>query len=124
MKNKKLEHYLALKYPITLIPEAVGYSVEIKDLPGCVSQGDTLEEALEMLADAKLAWIKVNLELGNPIPEPQSAKKYSGRFIVRLPSTLHQRLAEEAQQNNVSLNQMVATLLAERSAKARAKRII
>jgi antitoxin HicB len=120
MKTKKLEHYLSLKYPITLIPESVGYSVEIKDLPGCISQGDTLEEALEMLKDAKLAWIKVNLELGNPIPEPQAAKKYSGRFVVRLPSNLHQRLAEEAQQNNVSLNQMVATLLAERSAKARA----
>jgi antitoxin HicB len=120
MKNKNLEHYLSLKYPITLIPEAVGYSVEIKDLPGCISQGDTLEEALEMLKDAKLAWIKVNLELGNPIPEPQAAKKYSGRFVVRLPSNLHQRLAEEAEQNNVSLNQMVATLLAERSAKARA----
>jgi antitoxin HicB len=122
MKNKapKLEYYLSLKYPITLIPEAVGYSVEIKDLPGCVSQGDTLEEALTMLEDAKYAWVKVNLELGNPIPLPATQKKFSGRFVVRLPSNLHQRLAEQAEQNNVSLNQMVATLLAEQSAKARA----
>jgi antitoxin HicB len=122
MKNKtpKLEYYLSLKYPITLIPEAIGYSVEIKDLPGCVSQGDTLEEALTMLEDAKFAWFKVNLELGNPIPLPATQKKYSGRFVVRLPSNLHQRLAEQAEQNNVSLNQMVATLLAEQSVKARA----
>lgn len=122
MKNKipKLEYYLSLKYPITLIPEATGYSVEIKDLSGCVSQGDTLEEALTMLEDAKFAWLKVNLELGNPIPLPATQKKYSGRFVVRLPSNLHQRLAEQAEQNNVSLNQMVATLLAEQSGKARA----
>jgi antitoxin HicB len=122
MKNKtpKLEYYLSLKYPITLIPETVGYSVEIKDLPGCVSQGDTLEEALTMLEDAKFAWLKVNLELGNPIPLPTTQKKYSGRFVVRLPSNLHQRLAEQAEQNNVSLNQMVAILLAEQSVKARA----
>lgn len=51
---------------------------------------------------------------------PETKKKYSGRFVVRLPSNLHQRLAEQAEQNNVSLNQMVATLLAEQSAKARA----
>ena len=66
----KLEDYLKLKYPITLYPEEIGYSVEIKDLPGCVSQSETLEEALEMLEDAKYAWIKVNLELGNPIQLP------------------------------------------------------
>ena len=69
----KLEDYLKLKYPITLYPEETGYSVEIKDLPGCVSQGETLEETLEMIEDAKYAWIKVNIELGNPIPLPSVA---------------------------------------------------
>jgi antitoxin HicB len=68
----KLEDYLKLKYPITLYPETGSFSVEIKHLPGCVSQGDTLEEALEMLEDAKCAWIKANLELGNQIPLPSS----------------------------------------------------
>jgi antitoxin HicB len=114
-KSLKLEDYLKLVYPITLYPEIEGgYTIEIKDLPGCITQGETLEEALEMIEDAKYAWIKVNLELNNPIPVPSAAKKYSGRFVVRLPSNLHQHLAEEAERNGVSLNQMVATLLAER----------
>ncbi len=114
-KSLKLEDYLKLVYPITLYPEVEGgYTIEIKDLPGCITQGETLEEALEMIEDAKYAWIKVNLELGNSIPVPSAAKKYSGRFVVRLPSNLHQHLAEEAERNGVSLNQMVATLLAER----------
>jgi antitoxin HicB len=114
-KSLKLEDYLKLVYPITLYPEIEGgYTIEIKDLPGCITCGDNLEQALEMIEDAKHAWIKVNLELGNPIPVPSAAKKYSGRFVVRLPSNLHQHLAEEAERNGVSLNQMVATLLAER----------
>jgi antitoxin HicB len=113
-KTMTLKDYLKLRYAITLIPEASGYSVEIKDLPGCISQGETLEEALEMIEDAKTAWIKVNLELGNPIPLPSTEKKFSGRFVVRLPSSLHQQLAEQAERNGVSLNQMVSTLLAER----------
>ncbi len=114
-KTLKLEDYLKLVYPITLYPEASGgYTIEIKDLPGCITCGDNLEEALEMIDDTKYAWIKVNLELNNPIPLPSTAKKYSGRFVVRLPSNLHQHLAEEAERNGVSLNQMVATLLAER----------
>ncbi len=114
-KTLKLEDYLKLVYPITLYPEASGgYTIEIKDLPGCITCGDNLEQALEMIEDAKYAWIKVNLELNNPIPVPSATKKYSGRFVVRLPSNLHQHLAEEAERNGVSLNQMVATLLAER----------
>ena len=116
-KTLKLEDYLKLSYPITLYPEVEGgFTVEIKDLPGCVTQGETLEEAHEMIDDAKYAWIKVNLELGNPIPLPATQKKFSGRFVVRLPSNLHQRLAEEAEQNGVSLNQMVSSVLAERHA--------
>jgi antitoxin HicB len=114
-KSLKLEEYLKIVYPITLYPEIEGgYTIEIKDLPGCITCGDNLEQALEMIEDAKHAWIKVNLELNNPIPVPSAAKKYSGRFVVRLPSNLHQHLAEEAERNGVSLNQMVATLLAER----------
>jgi antitoxin HicB len=68
-KSLKLEDYKKLVYPITLYPEVEGgYSIELKDLPGCITQGETLEEALEMIEDAKYAWIRVNLELGNPIP--------------------------------------------------------
>jgi antitoxin HicB len=118
VKTTTLEDYLKLHYPITVYPEDEGgYTVEIKELPGCITQGETLEEALEMIEDAKTAWITVNLELGNPIPLPSTERKYSGRFIVRLPSSLHQQLAEEAERNGVSLNQMVSTLLAERHAR-------
>ena len=50
--------------------------------------------------------VKKALENNLPIPLPNDANKYSGKFVVRLPKTLHQRLAIEASQEGVSLNQL------------------
>lgn len=76
MKNlaegKPLEYYLGLRYPITLIPEAEGgYTVMLRDLPGCVSVGETLEEAMAMIDEARCLWIEVAYEHGDDIPLPQ-----------------------------------------------------
>ncbi|GCL50530.1 hypothetical protein NIES3804_20980 [Microcystis aeruginosa NIES-3804] len=46
-KLESLEFYVRLKYPITIYPDDHGgYVSEIKDLPGCFTQGETLEETL------------------------------------------------------------------------------
>jgi antitoxin HicB len=114
-----LEYYLGLNYPITFYPEEVGgYTVEIKDLPGCMSQGETLEEALEMIQDAKDLWVTVNLELGKTIPLPSTESEYSGKFVVRLPVSLHRRLAVTALREGVSLNMHVVALLSDASSLA------
>lgn len=71
MRPRTLEDYLALRYTITVMPcEEGGYFVEIKDLPGCMSQGETREEALEMIEEAKSLWLEVALERGIHIPLP------------------------------------------------------
>jgi predicted HicB family RNase H-like nuclease len=46
-----------------------------------------------------------------PIPEPLSAKTYSGSFMTRVPSELHRRLVIEAAEQGVSLNRLVTTRL-------------
>ncbi|HBR00462.1 MULTISPECIES: type II toxin-antitoxin system HicB family antitoxin [unclassified Roseofilum] len=52
-------HYLNYYYPITLYPQAEGgYTVAIADLPRCISLGNTLEEAVANIQDAKAAWIE------------------------------------------------------------------
>ena len=57
-KPKTLEEYLNLNYPITLYPEPDGgYTVMIVDLVGCLSQGDSLEEAVANIQEAKHAWL-------------------------------------------------------------------
>lgn len=72
--TEKLESwvdYLKLNYPITLYPEPDGgYTVMIKDLPGCISQGDTLEDAMRNIQDAKAAWLETALEFDDNIPLP------------------------------------------------------
>lgn len=73
IKNKltTLEDYLNLNYPITFYPENEGgYTVIIQDLEGCISEGDTLEEAMKNILDAKQAWLKTAWKYGDFIPLP------------------------------------------------------
>lgn len=78
----------------------------ILELDGCQSTGDTLEELYQSLNEAMEGYIEVRMEHNLPIPIPESVSKYSGKFVVRLPKTLHQRLVIEAEREGVSLNQL------------------
>ena|SRR3990167_3896024 len=49
-----------------------------------------------------------------PIPEPLASKKYSGKFVVRVPQELHRELAIEAQESHLSLNRYISNKLASR----------
>jgi len=57
-------------------------------------------------------WLQVSLEDGDPIPEPRPEEEYSGKFVVRVPRSLHRQLVEEAERDGVSLNQYVNVALA------------
>ena len=78
---------------------------KILELDGCQSTGDSLDELYENLIEAMVGYIEVKLEKGFPIPEPKALEDYSGKFNLRLPKSLHKRLAVEAAQEGVSLNQ-------------------
>lgn len=75
-QNKKterqpLEYYLSLKYPISIYPEDEGYTVIIPDLPGCITQGETLEEAIENINEARKLWIEtayISVKKDIPLP--------------------------------------------------------
>lgn len=84
----------------------------ILELDGCQSTGDTLEELYENLNEAMEGYLEVKLENNLPIPLPDVLSNYSGKFVVRLPKTLHQRLVIEAEQEGVSLNQWALYKLA------------
>ena len=89
------------------------YYGRILELDGCQSTGDTLEELYEGLNEAMQGYIGVKLENNMPIPVPERVEDYSGKFNVRLPKSLHQRLAIEASNEGVSLNQLVLYKLAQ-----------
>ena len=48
---------------------------------------------------------------GEPVPEPLAARKYSGRFMVRIPPELHQQLSLEAAEAGISLNRLASDKL-------------
>jgi predicted HicB family RNase H-like nuclease len=50
-------------------------------------------------------WLEVKIEYGDPIPEPLGDENYSGKFVIRIPKSLHRKLAIEAEQEGISLNQ-------------------
>ena len=120
LKNSKqndLEQYLKRRYAVRLLEcEECGYFVEIPDLPGCMSQEETVAEALSNIQEAKELWLEGAVESGYDVPEPADDRKFSGKFLVRLPVSLHERLVEEAEREGVSLNSYVTALLAERNA--------
>jgi antitoxin HicB len=71
IKPKSLNYYLNLTYPISFYPEPEGgYTVMIKNLPGCMSIGETLSEAMENIQEARELWIETAYEYGDEIPLP------------------------------------------------------
>ncbi|MCH5338039.1 MAG: toxin-antitoxin system HicB family antitoxin [Acetatifactor sp.] len=78
----------------------------ILELDGCQSTGETLDELYQNLNEAMEGYLEIKIENNLPIPIPESADDYSGKFVVRIPKTLHKRLVIEANKEGVSLNQL------------------
>lgn len=74
-------------YPVCIYPGDVsGYTVIVPDLPGCVTEGETIAEALEQTVDAASGWVLDELEEGRKAPEPSAienikADEYAGGFV-------------------------------------------
>lgn len=104
-----IKDYLELPYNIVIrhVRDESGeyYFATVLELDGCMSDGATFEEAYANIREAMEGWIETKLEAGFPVPQPIDSDKYSGKYLVRLPKSLHARLAMEAQQEGVSLNQ-------------------
>lgn len=115
--DRDIKAHVKRDYPIKLralsAEDGGGWLAEIPDLPGCMSDGETKEEALHNLDDAKETWIRTAVKRGLGVPSPSETEEtYSGRLTLRLPRTLHRRLAELAEAEGSSLNQFILSMLA------------
>ena len=104
-----IKEYMELPYNIVFrhVKDESGeyYFATVQELDGCMSDGETLEEAHANIQEAMEGWIETKLETGFPVPVPLDDKNYSGKFVLRLPKSLHKHLAIEAEKEGVSLNQ-------------------
>jgi len=105
----QIKEYLELPYHIIIqhINDESGsyYFATVREFDVCMSHGDIYTEAFENIHEAMEGWIETKLENSLPVPQPIDDSQFSGKFVLRIPKTLHARLAMEAEQEGVSLNQ-------------------
>src|ERR1017187_8753252 len=112
---KDLVYYLSLPYTTVLRRDEEGDVIaRIEELPGCISHGKDEAEALNNVAEMKRLWLEDALAAGEDIPEPQEEEPLpSGKWVQRVPRSLHRKLVQKAKRENVSLNQLVTSMLSE-----------
>lgn len=115
---KTLNEYLELPYRMEVVEDKCegGYVISFPDLPGCLTCGETIEQAMSNAMDAKKEWLTAAIEEGIDIYEPDSLEDYSGQFKLRLPKSLHRSLAENSKKEGISMNQYCVYLLSRNDA--------
>ncbi|CAN5830313.1 type II toxin-antitoxin system HicB family antitoxin [soil metagenome] len=108
-----LHYYMGLPYTVEIRHDEDGWFAQVRELPGCMTWADTFNALGPMIEDAKRGWIEDALEHGDPIPVARPTKDYSGRVNLRMPKTLHRDLVHRAEEEGVSLNQLMITSLAQ-----------
>jgi RNA polymerase sigma-B factor len=118
-----VDKYLELPYTVDVQSERHGegarWAATVEELPGCAAQGQTPDDAVELLRGAMQSWIEAALAQGREIPLPgdrpakrRPSSSHSGRFLVRMPGALHSQLAGAAERDHLSLNRFITNVLA------------
>lgn len=89
--------------------EFVATCIEFPSLSWLHADASKALSQLTKLVDETVNDLESN---GEPVPEPIATRKYSGRFNVRLPESLHRELAISAAAEGVSLNRLISDRLA------------
>lgn len=107
---KKTKH---LKYKMDFIwsEEDSAYIVRVPELPGCVTHGETIEEAVEMAKEAIEGYIETLKKMGKPVPVPLAEKPYSGKIPLRIDPSLHRIIATKAALEDESVNKFIEKTL-------------
>ena len=93
--------------------EGGGYLISFPDFAECISDGEDVDEAIENGRDALKATIAALKSKKLAVPAPNSGGVASGKFVARVPKTVHAQLAIRARAEGVSLNALVLTFIAQ-----------
>lgn len=100
------------QYSVGWSEEDQAYIGRVAEFPSLAAHGDSQTQALEEINEVVRAVLEDLIEEGEAIPEPFSKRSYSGKLNVRMSEAMHRRLAIEAAEQRVSLNQWINTKLA------------
>lgn len=112
MRNKPKRNLDAYQFTVRPLSkeEGGGYLVEYPDIPGCMSDGETIEEAIANGREALRDCLDVLRESGHKAPKPEVA---AAQWRQRLPRTLYSKLTKQAESEGVSINSYVTAIIAE-----------
>lgn len=106
-----------IEYPFEIRPlsaeEGGGFLISYPDFSDCISDGASIEEAIVNGRDALKSTIAALKAKELPVPAPNGGSVASGKFVARVPKTVHAQLATRAKAEGVSLNSLVLTFIAE-----------
>ena len=104
-------------YPFEIRPlnakEGGGFLISFPDFSECISDGETVEEALKNGREALKATIAALKAKGHTVPAANAGGVASGKFVSRVPKTVHAQLTTRAKAEGVSLNTLVLTFIAQ-----------
>ena len=109
---RNLDDYPFEIRPLT-VAEGGGFLISYPDFAECISDGETVAEAIANGHDALVGTICALEAKGFPVPAPNSGGVASGKFVARVPKTIHAQLATRAKAEGVSLNTLVLAFIAE-----------
>jgi antitoxin HicB len=113
-QKKPLEYFLDLSYELQIQKaQEGGFVVSVPDLPGCITQVEKWEEAEGAIEGVRREWMRTAYEDGVDIALPATGRQYSGKFVLRIPRSLHKRLDRMAEGEGVSLNTLVVSLISQ-----------
>ena len=104
------KHAISIKWS----DEDNGFIATIPGLKALSAFGSTREKALSELKIAAEVYFKALKEAGRPSPLPEKIVSYSGQLRLRMPKSLHLTLSNGAEDECISLNTYIVTLLSER----------
>ena len=107
--NRNLDQYRFTVRPLSS-DEGGGYLVEYPDIPGCMSDGETVKEAISNGREALRDCLEVFKESGRKLPKPSIE---AAQWRQRLPRTLYSKLTRQAETEGVSINSLVTAIIAE-----------
>jgi antitoxin HicB len=104
-------------YPFEIRPlsleEGGGFLISYPDFSECLLDGETIEETIKNGSNALKSTVAALKSKGLPVPAPNSGGVSSGKFVARVPKTVHAQLTMRAKAEGVSLNTLVLTFIAQ-----------
>ncbi len=108
----KVEQYL---YSVGWSEEDEAFVARAAEFPSLAAHGDSLEDALREIKTVVGFVLRDLEETGEFVPKPFGKRSFSGRLVLRMPEYLHRKLALDAMQEGVSLNQLLNLKLEAKS---------